>query len=210
MTGSMKRLLKAATASAMLIALGACNIHVDKDDKGGDKRVDITTPMGNLKVRNDNVEAKDTGLAVYPGAAIKPKNGHDDNKANVNIDTPFFGVKVVALTYTSQDDFSKVLDWYRGQMKGFGRYVECKGPSHDNKGGPHHKDDLSKPVECDSEVGVNNEGSTANVIAADGKSIELKTGTNGNQHIVSVKPVDRGTEFSLVYVRVRGGKEDSI
>jgi hypothetical protein len=38
----------------------------------------------------------------------------------------------------------------------------------------------------------------------------LKAGTNGNQHIVAVKPRDNGTEFSLVYVRVRGGKEDSI
>jgi hypothetical protein len=87
--------------------------------------------------------------------------------------------------------------------------VECKGPSHGDKGS-HHKDDLNKPVECDSAVGVNGEGSTGNVIEADGKSTELKAGTNGNQHIVSVKPVGNGTEFSLVYVKVHGGKEDSI
>jgi hypothetical protein len=210
MTGSMQRIVTVAAASAMLITLGACNVHVDKDDKGGEKRVDITTPMGNLKVRNDNVNVKDTGLAVYPGAQVKVKGDrNEDSKANVNIDTPFFGLKVVALTYTTQDDSSKVLGWYRDQMKGFGRFVECKGPSHGGKGS-RHKDDLNKPVECDSAVGVNGEGSTGNVIEADGKSTELKAGTNGNQHIVSVKPVNNGTEFSLVYVKVHGGKEDSI
>lgn len=206
MTGSMQRFLKAAMASAMLIALGACNVHVDKDDKGGEKRVDITTPVGELKVRNDNVTAKDAGLPVYPGAQIKPKKEHDENKANVNIDTPFFGLKVVALTYTSPDDSAKVLDWYRGEMKNFGKYVECKGPSHGK--GHHGKDDLTKPVDCESAVTVNGEDSK--VVMEDKNSIELKAGTNGNQHIVSVKPVDKGTEFSLVYVRVRGGKEDSI
>jgi hypothetical protein len=207
MTGSIQRFLKAATVSAMLIALGACNIHVDKDDKGGEKRVDITTPMGELKVRNDNVSAKDTGLPVYPGAQIKPKNEHDDNKANVNIDTPFFGLKVVALTYTSQDDQQKILGWYRDQMKSFGNYVECTGPRNHKQGG-HSKEDLQKPVTCDSEVDVT--GDNSNKVVSDDHRVELKAGTNGNQRIVALKPNDKGTEFSLVYVRVHGGKEDSI
>jgi hypothetical protein len=210
MTGSMQRLIKATIASSMLIALGACNVHVDKDDKGGDKRVDIQTPMGNLKVRNDNVNVKDTGLPVYPGAVVKVKeNTNDDNKANVNIDTPFFGLKVVALTYTSQDDSGKVLDWYRGQMKGFGPYVECKG--HYNAKSEHGKDDLNKPVTCDDQVQVNGDTkSNIHASGSDDKAVELKAGTNGNQHIVAVKPRDNGTEFSLVYVRIHGGKEDSI
>jgi hypothetical protein len=210
MTGSMQRLITATMASAMLIALGACNVHVDKDDKGGDKRVDIQTPMGNLKVRNDNVNAKDTGLPVYPGAQVKVKeNTNDDNKANVNIDTPFFALKVVALTYTSQDDSGKVLDWYRGQMKSLGPYVECKG--HYNAKSGHGKDDLNKPVTCEDQVQVHGDSdSNVHVSGSDSNSVELKAGTNGNQHIVAVKPRDKGTEFSLVYVRVRGGKEDSI
>jgi hypothetical protein len=208
MRGSMQRFLKAAVAAAMLIAIGACNVHVDKDDKGGDKRVDITTPMGNLKVRNDNVTAKDAGLPVYPGAEVKPKSEHDDNKANVNIDTPFFGLKVVALTYTSADDPQKVLGWYRDQIKTYGKFVECKG--HYNAKGAHNKDDLNKPVSCEDQVQINGDSSNVAVTSADSSSVELKAGTNGNQHIVAVKPRDKGSEFSLVYVRVHGGKEDSI
>lgn len=209
MMGSMQRLVTAAIASAMLMGLGACNVHVDKDDKGGDKRVDIQTPMGNLKVRNDNVQAKDTGLPVYPGSVVKPKEEKNDNKANVNIDTPFFALKVVALTYTSDDDSSKVLDWYRGQMKSLGPYVECKGQYNAKSGG---NNDLNKPVTCDDKVQIHGDLNDAKVNASssDANAIELKSGTNGNQHIVAVKPRDKGTEFSLVYVRVRGGKEDSI
>src|SRR4051812_27619707 len=102
MMGSiLKRSLVPATL-ALLVGLSACSLHVDKDDKGKEKRVDINTPFGDLKVRNDNVVAKDTGLPTYPGAQLKPRNEHDDNKANVNIDSPFFSLKVVALTYTTQ------------------------------------------------------------------------------------------------------------
>ena len=208
MTGSMQRFLLAAAASATLILLSACNVHVDKDDNGKEKRVDITTPVGSLNVRNDNVSAKDTGLAVYPGAVVKPTEEHNDNKANVNIDTPFFGLKVVAMTYTSQDDPQKVLSWYRDQMKSYGRFVECKG--HYNAKGAHDKNDLDKPVTCDDQVTIKGDMSNASTSATDSDGVELKAGTNGNQHVVAVKPRDKGTEFSLVYVRVHGGKEDSI
>ncbi len=212
MRGSMQRLVTATVASAILIAFGACNVHVDKDDKGGDKRVDIQSPVGNLKVRTDNVNAKDTGLPVYPGATPKPKEKNDENDANVNIDTPFFALKVVALTYTSEDDFSKVTDWYRGQLKAMGPYVECKGHYNAKSGGSgNSKDDLNKPVSCADEVRANGDSNSGfHVSFSDDKGIELKSGTNGNQHIVAMKPRDKGTEFSLVYVRVRGGKEDSI
>jgi hypothetical protein len=40
--------------------------------------------------------------------------------------------------------------------------------------------------------------------------VELKVGTEGNQHIVAVKPNSRGTRFALVYVRTHTGKDDTI
>ena len=206
MTGSMKRWLGAAAAVAMLFTISACSVHVDKDDNGHEKRVDITTPMGDLKVRNDGVVAKDTGLPVYPGAQEKPKEEHNDGKANVAIDTPFFGLKVVALTYTSADSQDKVLSWYRGQMKSMPNVVECKGGGH-VRSKNNSKDDLNRPVSCDNEVGTYDDQGITN----DSKSVQLKSGTNGNQHIVAVKPSEKGSEFSLVFVRVHvAGKEDSI
>jgi len=42
-----------------------------------------------------------------------------------------------------------------------------------------------------------------------GKVVELKVGTKQNQHIVSIRPADsgKGSDFGLVYVQVRGGKD---
>ena len=42
-----------------------------------------------------------------------------------------------------------------------------------------------------------------------GKTIELKVGTEQNQHIVSIKPGDdgKGSDFGLVYVRMHKGKD---
>ena len=42
-----------------------------------------------------------------------------------------------------------------------------------------------------------------------GKTIELKAGKKSNQHIVAIDPRDKGADFALVYVRLRG-KQDTI
>ena len=41
-----------------------------------------------------------------------------------------------------------------------------------------------------------------------GKTVELKVGTNDNQHIVSIEPEGKGSDFSIVWVRVRGKEGD--
>jgi hypothetical protein len=40
--------------------------------------------------------------------------------------------------------------------------------------------------------------------------VELKVGTEDNQHIVAVKPDGKGSRFALVYVRTHAGKDDTI
>lgn len=189
-----------------VLCLAGCSVHTQKDETGHESKVDIRTPLGGLKVRTDDVKASDTGIAVYPNAQIKPKQGNDDSKANVNIDTPFFAMKVVAVSYTSSDSPDKILGFYRDKMKSFGKYVECKdtGSKRDKDNDKHG--DLDASVSCDSGAQVKLDGSK---IGEKG-TIELKAGTKGNQHLVSVTPVTNGTEFSLIYIRMRGGKEDSI
>lgn len=183
-----------------MLGVSACTVKTEKGKDGEEKKVAISTPAGELKVRNTDVDIRDTGLPLYPGAQEKPKEKRsDDNKANVNIDTPFFGLKVVALTFTTNDSPDKVLAWYRDQMKSMGSVVECRGPHHKGK----DNDDLDKPVSCDSDTKVNESDRDSN-------SVELKAGTNGNQHVVSVKPNGSGSEFALVYVRVHKGEKDSI
>lgn len=177
------------------LTLLACSVNVkDHDAKGSDK-VDITTPLGGIHV-NEQVDVRDTGLTVYPGARKKPKTGDDEKGANVNISTSFFAVRVAAIEYESDDPPSKVVAFYQEQLKKFGDVVECHTTKHggdlDVKAGDKNS---HSPVSC--------KGSNS------GNVIELKVGTEDHQHLVSIEPQDKGTDFALVFIETRG-KEGTI
>jgi hypothetical protein len=176
----------------LVFFLAGCSVN--EKHEGENKKVDIQTPLGDMKV-NTNADARDTGLPIYPGAQLKPGDEHDSNKANVNINTSFFGLKVVAAKYTSTDSPDKVIAYYTGELKKYGDVIQCKGGTKGDfrmkrKGGD---DD---PVSCDK-------GDT------NGDGVELKVGTNSKQRVVAVKPDGNGSEFSLVYVQTRG-KEGAL
>src|SRR5919108_2634982 len=91
----------AALISAVLLA--GCSLRVDKEKSGKSEKVEIETPVGGLKVRT-NIDAKDIGLSVYPNARVaEDRHDDDDESANVNIYTPFFGLKVLAMKFESDD-----------------------------------------------------------------------------------------------------------
>jgi len=178
-----------------LFLLSACSVNVKKNDAGEDKNVDIKTPFGQIHV-DKGADVRDTGLPVYAGARLKPKTGDDEKSANVNISSFGFGLKVVALQYESDDSPAKIIAFYKDQRQKYGTVLECHTHGQNYKYHDHHNNDHdSEALKCE---GDNN-----------GKNIELKVGTDNNQHIVSIQPKDKGTDFSLVYVRVQG-KEDTI
>jgi len=191
----IKTRLLIAVAFATWLTVLACSVNVKDHDGGGNSKVDIDTPIGGIHV-NEQVDVRDTGLAVYPGARQKPKSGEDKKSANVNISTGFFGVKVVAIEYESADAPSKVIWFYRDQLKKFGNVIECHTSKLGNdltvKAGDK---DAHNPVSCKS-------SDTGNVV-------ELKVGTEDDQHMVSVEPSGNGSDFALVFVQTRG-KEGSI
>jgi hypothetical protein len=183
-----------AVALAGCLTVPACTVDV-KDHDGANNKVDIQTPVGGIHV-DEQANVKDTGLAVYPGARQKEKTDHDSKSANVNISSGFFGVKVVAIQYESDDPPSKVQAFYRDQLKKFGHVIEC----HTSKSG----DDLN--------VKVGHENGKREVSCKgdnNGNIVELKVGTEDDQHLVSVGPQGSGTDFSLVYIQTRG-KEGTI
>jgi hypothetical protein len=193
----VSRLLSISLLGPVVVAT-ACSINVKDKNKDGEARVDIRTPLGDVHV-NEQPDVKETGLAVYPGAQPAPKAGSDEKKsANVNISTPGFTLKVVAVEFQSADAPDKVLAFYHKELQHFGKPIECHG--HWTDGGDVDvkpgKKDGSKPVSCKSDSG--------------GDKVELKVGTEENQHIVAVKPEGDGTRFALVYVLARTGSEDAI
>ncbi|MGA3195162.1 MAG: hypothetical protein ABSD39_09185 [Terriglobales bacterium] len=183
---------------AVLFMLPACSINVDKDaNKDGSKHVDIKSPMGDLHV-SEQADIRDAGLSVYPGATPAPKDNSDNEKsANVNLDLPGFQLKVVAAEFLSEDAPDKITAYYDKELQKFGKPIQCRG-SYSSGGhvDSHGRDDLQKPVTCDKTDG--------------GDGLELKVGTEGNQHIVAVKTNGKGARFSLVYVRLHTGKDTTI
>ena len=97
------------------------------DDKDKDaKKVDIQTPVANLKV--DTSEAStDNGIPVYPGATPRPEEDGDKHRANVNIGAMGFGIKVIAAEYDTPDSPDKVKVFYLDKLKKFGNVLECRG-----------------------------------------------------------------------------------
>jgi hypothetical protein len=189
--------------TAMTISLIAgCNMDVKKsgDHEKGEK-VEISSDLGNMKVDTQNVSAKDTGLSVYPNSTLKERTKNDEGRANVNIDTPWFGLKVVALTYTTDASPDQVWDYYKKEMGQYGHPLECRPGSPDLKLEPKDDDDLV----CYDKG--NRERNKHIKIATDEN--ELKVGTDSRQRIVAVKPKGSGTEYSLVYVVTRRGREAS-
>jgi len=183
------RLIALVALVATFLLAGACSINVKKNDNGQDKNVDIDTPFGGIHV-SKGADVRDTGLPVYPGARPKPKdNSGDEKSANVDISTSAFGLKVVAVEYLTDDSAAKVIAYYKDQLKQqYGTVLEC------HTQGTHytysHSDKKDDTLKCE---GDNN-----------GNTTELKVGTDHNQHVVAITPQDKGTDFALVYVRIRG------
>ena len=185
---------------ALLAMAGTACVNVKKGSNGDN--VDVKTPFGSVSVRTDEVKPEQTGLNVYPGAILIPKGeGHDDNKANVNISSPWGQLKVVALSYRTDDSPEKVLAWYRRDLQQkYGKLLECKGGGISLHEREHDNNDLS----CESDHANKNVD-----FSSDSNTVELKTGSNDKQHIVAVKPEGDGSKISLVYVQ-KHGEKDSI
>jgi hypothetical protein len=177
---------------ACLTLLG-CTVSVKDHGNGENSKVDIETPIGGIHV-NEEADVHDTGLVAYPGAHQKTKTDGESKSANVNISSGLFGVKVVAIEYESDDPPGKVLAFYRQQMKKFGNVVECHTDKHDGNVVARGGDRDSRPVSCEGENS--------------GNVVELKTGTEDNEHLVSVEPQGKGSDFALVYIRTRGKQAD--
>jgi hypothetical protein len=145
-------------------------------------------------VGND-ADARKAGLPLYPGARLR-HDQENDNALNVGVLTEAFGIKLVVAKYDSGDAPAKVIDYYRGHLKKYGKVIECHTREHVGDAHADVKDDEhSKELKC--------EGDNT------GPVTELKVGTADNQHVVAIEPHDgSGSTFALVYVHTRGKQGD--
>lgn len=185
------RVLETISVAGIAVLLLVSGCKISEQGSGENKKVTIDAPGASVKIDSTRT-TNDTGLALYPGAAEK-HSGDEDNHAHVSLDMPFLKAKVVSLQYTSSDSPEKILAFYRNKMAGFGTVLECKDDAGDVNILAGHN--LRSPVSCGKRAGKSGEAS-------------LKVGTEGDQHVVTVKPSGSGSEFSLVYVHLATSKSD--
>jgi hypothetical protein len=177
-------------ALLFLPARRAAAQNTNSDDQ--DKNLDIQLHVGK------DADAQKVGLPLYPGARLK-HDQENQKRANFALLTGAFGVKLVIADYDSGDAPGKVIAYYRKQLKRYGRVLECRSKESggDVRANPHTQESKdSKQLQCD--------GDNA------GNIVELKAGTEDNQHVVSVEPSEtgKGSTFALVYVFTRGKQGD--
>jgi hypothetical protein len=169
----------------------AVGCRFSKEGSGENERVRIEAPGGSVKV-DTGITANDTGIPLYPGARAKKDAGDEKSRAHVKLEVPFLNFTIVSLKFTSDDAPEKVLAFYRGKLSSYGTVLECKGSGQDVEMGSARG--MDSPVTCPK--------------VHDSEEISLKVGTEGNQHVVQVKPSGTGSEFGLVYVHMGHKKSE--
>jgi hypothetical protein len=191
---SAMRWLLCFTVCAIFAASSAVAQNPDSDEQ--DKNFDVRSSVGDMHLGSD-ATPHELGLPVYPGSRLRK---HDDNNSNANLSlfTSSFGFKLVVANYDSDDSPDKIIAFYRGKLKKYGKVLECHTSKESVTTHAGNDDDSSKSKElkCDGD----NKGPV----------VELKVGTEDDQHDVEIEPAEsgHGTTFALVYVRSRGKQAD--
>jgi hypothetical protein len=149
-----------------------------------DKPFDVRSSMGDLHVGKD-ADARKAGLPLYPGA--RRRHEDDNEPLNFGLLTESIDLKLVVAKYESDDTPAKIIDFYRGKLKKYGKVLECH--SHDD-----HSSDVGDEKQDSKELKCEGDNT--------GPVTELKAGVENDQHIVAVEPQANGkpTEFAIVYV----------
>jgi hypothetical protein len=111
-----------------------------------------------------------------------------------------YALRVVAVEFESDDPPQKVIAYYQDQLKKYGNVLQCRASKFGgNTGTTYNGNDShgSNELKCSGDNS--------------GKVVELKVGTDQNEHIVSIQPSDsgKGSVFALVHLQTHS-KEDTI
>jgi hypothetical protein len=187
----MIRHLTLTLAAAVALTLTGFAQQSDSQDKP----FDVRSSVGDMHVGKD-AGAEKQGLPLYPGAHAKQEK--DNDPVNFGILTEAFGMKLMVAKYESEDAPAKIVDYYRGKLKKFGRVLECHSQKH---GGDVDVNDDDKDSKGSKELKCEQNS---------GPVTELKVGTEDNQHVVAVEPSDngKGSTFALVYLYTHGKRGD--
>jgi hypothetical protein len=192
--------------TSLITGIAGCRVHVDKDENGKEKNVQVDTPFGGVHVNTNQISATDLGLPVYPGAEIVKDNEHEKS-ADVNMGFGEWTLRVRAVNYATPDPQDKVTAFYKKALGRYGDVITCQGNAP-----------VGTPSTTSEGLNCSDSGNHGNVKINDedfGKhdGFQLKAGSKRHQHILGFQDSKNGqTRFSLVALDLPGsgntGKSD--
>jgi hypothetical protein len=187
--------------AAMTWAAG-CKVHVDNGAGADQKKVQVDTPFGGIRVNTGQTTAADVGLPMYPGAQLVTDDDHHKS-ADVHIGFGEWEMRVQVASYSTADDQDKVEAFYRKALRSYGDVIACRnnapvGAPAETSGG------LSCSDHGHAKVNINDHGENYGYQEEHG-SLELKAGSERHQHIVAFENARAGqTRFALVNLDLPG------
>jgi hypothetical protein len=187
--------LRTLIAISLLLPLTGCRVESRKGDHG-DKDVAISTPLGGMTVKTDSASvSKKVGLPLYPGAVLEKKKDKDGGSADVDMSFGAFHLRVLALSFESNDSPEKVSDFYKKALSQYSDVITCR---HKQPVGTPVKTGLGLTCTDDDHISARGKVKVNDEDDDDADEIELKAGSPARQHIVSFKSNGGGTRFGLI------------
>ncbi len=169
--------------------LAGCSVNVNKDAAGEDKDVAIHTPFGGLQVKNGDADgAVDTGLPLYPGAVLAPKE--DGNGKSVDLQMGFgqWQLRVQVASYVSRDPEAKLRAFYAKALGAYGDVLTCRGDVP-----------VGTPIRTSAGLSCQDSDENKHGNVSHDTGLELKAGSEHRQHIVAFDEEKHpGTHFALI------------
>lgn len=192
----MRRGMLVLACFAVPLWATGCRVNVEKGAHGDDKKVQVDTPFGGIRVNTGQTTAADVGLPAYPGAQLV--TGDDNHKsADVRMGFGEWEMRVQVASYSTADSEDKVEAFYRKALSGFGDVIVCRD------GAPvDGESKTAQGLTCSDHghrnVNINDHGKKYGYQPERG-GLELKAGSERHQHIVGFENARSGqTRFALV------------
>ncbi len=155
---------------------------------------------GTLNISED-VNPKDTGMRIFPGAKLVEKGAdkhRDGDGANLQFSLGGFGAKLVVAKLRVDESPEKIAAFYQDDLARFGEVLDCSKPLSAEQRAEQRAERKARKENNERDSRLTCRGETA---PRDG--MLFRVGTNTNQRVVSIRPREGGTEFTLVHINLR-------
>lgn len=191
-----RKMMFALACLGMAAWMAGCRVNVEKGANGEDKKVQVDTPFGGIRVNTGQTTAADVGLPAYPGAQLVT---NDDNRKSADVRMGFgdWEMHVQVASYSTQDSEDKVEAFYRKALGSYGDVIACRD------GAPvGHETKTDQGLTCSDHghrnVNIDDHGHNYGYRQERG-GLELKAGSERRQHIVALQNARSGQmRFTLV------------